>query len=235
MESPHASSRIAKFIARASSYSRRQVEQLIIDKKVTLNGNIVTTPVTFVTDTDTITVEGKPLHKTPVAQLWKFYKPAKIITSKKDQKGRQTIYDVLPKKLQYLTYVGRLDYMSEGLLLLTNDGQLAENLTHPKHALKRTYKVRVHGKLDEKKLKKISNPITIDGVSYNKATIKTLKTGNHNHWLQITLTEGKNREIRKRLAYIDLEVNRLIRTHFHTISLADMKPGEVSEVKDFEL
>jgi 23S rRNA pseudouridine2605 synthase len=226
--------RIAKLIARSGLCSRRDAEKLIAQGVVALDGEPVITPGTTATIDQEITVSGKPLPKLQALQLYQFYKPKGVVTTKKDPQGRTTIYDVLPPALSHLIYVGRLDYNSEGLLLLTNDGGFSRTLEHPTTGLKRTYRVRTHGVLDPNALKRLTKGVTLNGIHYAPLELTIERQGASNHWLTMTLTEGKNREIRKLLESVGLTVDRLIRTHYGPVTLGGLKPGEVLQVPNPE-
>jgi 23S rRNA pseudouridine2605 synthase len=231
---PFPPQRIAKVIARSGLCSRRDAEKLIAAGEVCVDGERITTPALTVTPDQHITVKGKVLTAAQDTQLYKFYKPKAIMTTKHDPQGRATIYTILPSSLKHLLYVGRLDYHSEGLLLLTNDGSLSRTLELPSSKIKRSYRVRVHGVLDVKKLTFLSKGITLEGIHYAPFDWKIEHQGTSNHWLVLILTEGKNREIRKLLASIGLKVDRLIRTNYGPIQLGKLKPGEIEAVHNIE-
>ncbi len=226
------SNRIAKVIAHSGICSRREAEKLITEGKVTLNDQLVIKPGINVTPTDIIKVNGTIVRTQREIKLYKFYKPVGVITSKKDQRGRNTIYDILPKSFAHLIYIGRLDYNSEGLLLMTNNGDFSKKLTDPKNAIIRTYRVRVHGHVSEDKLNLLRKGITIKGIKYAPAEINIESQGNTNSWLTISIREGKNREIRNMLNHIDLQVNRLIRTSYGDIELGNLKIGDIKNISD---
>lgn len=224
--------RIAKIIARVGYCSRRDAEKLILEGKVKLNGKLVTSPALNVTINDDISIEGKPLSKVSNERLWLFYKPVGVITTHKDPQGRPTVFEILPKSMPRVVSVGRLDLNTEGLLLLTNSGELARRFELPSNGLKRIYRCRVFGKLTPSIISALAKGITIDGLQYGKIIVKPEKDQNSmNNWVSVELTEGKNREIRKVFEYFDLRVNRLIRTHYGAYSIDGLKVGEVREVK----
>jgi 23S rRNA pseudouridine2605 synthase len=222
--------RIAKVIARAGICSRRDAEKLIDQKRITLNGEIVQTPATKVSAKDKICVDGEALPQKEELRVWRFYKPVGIVTTNRDEKGRKTVFDILPSSIPRTVSVGRLDLNTEGLLLLTNDGTLAGKLENPKTGWIRRYRVRVHGIVNNNKIKKLEKGISIDGINYAsiKATIDSTK--GTNTWLTVSLTEGKNREIRKVMEFLGLSVNRLIRVSYGPFQLGNMKKGEISEI-----
>ncbi len=222
--------RLAKFMARSGVCSRRQAEQYIIDGRVSVNGQTVETPAFNVTGDERILLDGEKLPERDVTRLWLYHKPAGLVTTHKDDKGRQTVFDTLPDFIGRVISVGRLDLNSEGLLLLTNDGALARELELPQNAWSRRYRVRVHGKIDKKKLQEIEKGVTIDGVSYGKVLITIDSESTTNAWLTITLKEGKNREIRKLMKYASLDVARLIRVSYGPFQLGTLKKGEIKEV-----
>jgi 23S rRNA pseudouridine2605 synthase len=228
--------RLNVFLQRAGVGSRREAERLVAESRVQINGKqaIATTPVE---EGDTVTVDGKPLAPSKRAQprLFILNKPLDVLVSAKDPQGRTTIYD-LPvlkgKNLPRLIYVGRLDVNSEGLLLLSDDGPLAQTLMSPETALPRIYRVRVHGKLDARALALIRKGVTIDGIRYRKAEISQdeEKGGRTNTWYQVTLFEGKNREIRKLMEHFGCVVNRLIRTQYGPFRLGELERGNLREI-----
>lgn len=222
--------RIAKFMARSGVCSRRAAEELIKQKRVTVNGEIVESPAFNVEGTEKILLDGEKLPQIDATRLWIYYKPEGLVTSHKDEKDRPTVFQNLPDGMPRVISVGRLDLNSEGLLLLTNNGELSRKLELPSNGWARRYKVRVHGIVDEKKLSSLANGIEVDGVRYGsvKVEVETLK--GTNAWLLVTLTEGKNREIRKVMKAIGLEVNRLIRLSYGPFQLGSLREGEVKEV-----
>ncbi len=222
--------RLAKFMARSGVCSRRQAEEFIRQQRVTVNGEVVDTPAFNVSGNEKILLDGEKLPEKQENRLWLYHKPVGLVTTHKDEKGRPTVFDNLPVGLPRVISVGRLDLNSEGLLLLTNSGELSRTLELPSNGWSRRYKVRVHGIVDDKKLQNLQNGIVIDGVSYGsiKAVVES-KQGT-NSWLTVTLAEGKNREIRKVMKAIGLEVARLIRLSYGSFQLGSLKPGEVREV-----
>ncbi len=223
--------RIAKRIARAGVCSRRDAERWIEEGRVMLNGKKLTTPAVTVSMSDKIIVDGKPLPKKERPRLWRYHKPVGLVTSHKDEKGRDTVFSKLPEDFPRVISVGRLDLNSEGLLLLTNDGELARRLELPATGWKRKYRVRVHGHPREGELKRLAKGITVDGIRYDaiEATLDSSKGANS--WLTISLREGKNREIRKVMEHLNYPVLRLIRTSYGPLQLGELKEGETDEVK----
>jgi len=222
--------RLAKFMARTGICSRREAEEYIKQERVSVNGKVVSTPAFNVEGNEKILFDGEKLPEAEKTRLWLYYKPVGLITTHKDEKGRQTVFDNLPAGMPRVISVGRLDVNSEGLLLLTNNGELARELELPQNAWSRRYRVRVHGKIDETKLQKIEQGVEIDGVSYGKVSIVLDQEVGTNAWLSVTLNEGKNREIRKLMAFAGLEVARLIRVSYGPFQLGNLKKGEVKEV-----
>lgn len=231
--SPKDGERIAKRIARAGLCSRREAERWIEEGRVSVDGKVLTTAAVVVTDRMKILVDGKPLNKAPESRLWLYHKPVGLLTTHHDPQSRPTIFQSLPKSLPRVISIGRLDLNSEGLLLLTNDGAIARFAELPSTGWARSYRVRVHGKVDEGALIKLSQGITVDGIKYGKIEAEIedrhLK-GRTNTWLFITLYEGKNREIRKVMEHLGLRVNRLIRVSYGPFTLGDLKTGDVREV-----
>lgn len=226
--------RIAKVMARAGICSRRDGERMIEEGRVTLNGEVVETPATLVSENDEICVDGIPLWGTPSTRLWAFYKPREVMTTHKDPEGRPTVFELLPERMPRVISVGRLDYMSEGLLLLTNDGEFARLLELPTSALQRRYEVRVWGDVDPDQLSDLKKGITVDGVTYGPIKARVLEMGRNNHWLEVILLEGKNREIRKVMNHLGLRVNRLIRCAFGNIDIdaLELESGKCIEITD---
>lgn len=222
--------RIAKFLARSGVCSRREAEILINQERITINGATVTTPATMVNGDEDIRFDGEKIKKKDKTRLWLYHKPAGLITSHKDEKDRETVFAHLPAGLPRVISVGRLDLNSEGLLLLTNDGTLSRALELPENGWSRRYKVKVHGTVNEKKLKELEKGTVVEGIEYAPCKITIDTTQQSNSWLTISLTEGKNREIRKLMASIGLTVARLIRLSYGPFQLGSLKKGEVREV-----
>lgn len=222
--------RIAKYLARCGVASRRASEALIEDGKVSVNGVRVTTPAFKVTGRELIKV-GRDIIKRPEpTRLWRYHKPAGLLTTNSDPDGRRTIFQELPKSLPRTITIGRLDYNTEGLLLLTNDGELARALELPSNAFDRTYRARAHGRITQEKLDTLKDGIMVDGEQFGsiKATLER-QTG-ANSWITVTLAEGRKREVRRALETLEMQVNRLIRMSYGPFELKDLKPGAVVEV-----
>jgi len=222
--------RLAKFMARSGVCSRREAEELIKQKRVTVNGEIVESPAFNVNGDEKILLDGEKLPQIEQTRLWLYHKPSGLLTTHKDTADRATVFDNLPPYMPRVISVGRLDLNSEGLLLLTNSGALSRQLELPQNGWKRRYKVRVHGFVDKKKLAELEKGVTIDGVEYGAVKIEFEGQNSANAWLTITLSEGKNREVRKLMKHIGLEVSRLIRLSYGPFQLGSLKRGEVKEV-----
>jgi 23S rRNA pseudouridine2605 synthase len=222
--------RIAKRIARAGLASRREAEKWIEAGRVIVNGKKIDSPALNVTEADDIIVDGKPLGEPERARLWRYHKPAGLITSNRDPEGRTTIFEKLPPTLPRVITVGRLDINSEGLLLLTNDGDLARRLELPSNNWLRRYRVRANGKTSPETLAGLVNGVTIEGVRYGSilATLDSEKGANT--WMTVAIREGKNREVRKVMEHIGLKVNRLIRTSYGPFQLGALERSAVEEV-----
>ena len=223
--------RIAKVIARAGVCSRRDAEKLIAEGRVALDGRTLDSPAVKVRPGQRVTVDGKALPAAEPARLWRFHKPAGLVTAARDPEGRQTIYDRLPEELPRVMPVGRLDITSEGLLLLTNDGGLKRRLELPSTGWIRRYRVRVYGRINQAELDKLAKGVTVDGVTYGaiQATLDSQQASNA--WLTMSLREGKNREIRRVCEHLGLSVNRLIRVSYGPFHLGKLPAGAVEEVK----
>lgn len=228
---PSTGDRIAKFLARAGIASRREVERMIAAGRITLNGNVLDTPAVKVTEADTITVDGKPVGAPDKLRVWRYYKPNGLVTSDSDEKGRRTIFDALPDTMPRVMTVGRLDLNSEGLLLLTNDGELKRKLELPSTGWVRKYRVRVNGYPTDELFEPLRKGITVDGEKFRPMAVTIDRQQGANAWLTVGITEGKNREIRRAMNAIDLSVNRLIRTSYGPFQLLTLEPGEVEEIR----
>lgn len=230
----HKGERIAKKIARAGLCSRRDAERWIEAGRVSVNGKVLQSAACVVNDSDDVVVDGKPLKGKDPTRLFIYHKPAGLVTSHRDEQGRSTIFDHLPSSLPRVVSVGRLDLNTEGLLLLTNDGELSRYLELPSTGWRRKYRVRVHGRVEPKKLDALKNGITVEGVQYKSIEAEIDESAREkmgtNTWLNITLTEGKNREIRKVMEALGLRVNRLIRVSYQPFQLGALNTESVEEV-----
>jgi 23S rRNA pseudouridine2605 synthase len=222
--------RIAKFLARAGLCSRRDAERWIADGRVSIDGSVLTTPAATVTAANQIRVDGKPVETPDRPRLWRYHKPAGLVTTHRDEKGRPTVFAALPKELPRLISVGRLDLASEGLLLLTNDGGLARRLELPATGWLRRYKVRVHGTVEPDRLTALAGGITVSGVAYGPIRAGLERVQGSNAWIAMALAEGKNREVRRVLEALDLQVTRLIRLSYGPFQLGNLARGAVAEV-----
>ncbi|MBU2604968.1 MAG: rRNA pseudouridine synthase [Alphaproteobacteria bacterium] len=222
--------RIAKYLARAGVASRREVERMIEAGDVVVDGVKLTSPAFKVTGRETIKVGRKVISAPEPTRLWRYHKPSGLISTNHDPEGRRTIFDEFPKSLPRIVTVGRLDLTTEGLLLLTNDGELARALELPKNALERTYRVRAQGTVTDYKIADLAAGMTVDGVDYAPITAVFDRENGANSWLTVTLTEGKKREVRRALEAVNLMVNRLIRINYGPFELGDLRPGAVEEV-----
>jgi 23S rRNA pseudouridine2605 synthase len=228
--SPAESERIAKRLARAGVASRRDVEKLIAEGRIKVDGKTVTEPGTKVTAQSRIEVDGKPVAAPETSRVWRFHKPAGLVTTHKDEHGRQTVFDVLPPSMKRVISIGRLDLNSEGLLLLTNDGGIARLLELPSTGWIRRYRVRAFGHVDDSILAGLAKGITVDGVRYAGIEASLDREQGSNLWLTIGLREGKNREIRRVLEALGLKVNRLIRTSYGPFHLGQLPKGAIEEI-----
>ena len=235
MTIPEKASRIAKVIAHAGLCSRREAERWIEDGRVEVDGLRITTPAITVTDSSVILVDGAPLKPAEKTRLWLYYKPKGLITTHADPQGRPTVFEYLPPELPRVISVGRLDLNTEGLLLLTNSGSLSRNLELPSTGWIRKYRARVFGDLDFDHLEKeAAAGLTIDGIHYAPAKMTLSNTQGRHAWIDMEITEGKNREIRKILEHFGLSVSRLIRTAYGPFQLGKMTVEEVIEVRDLQ-
>jgi len=222
--------RIAKRMAAAGLCSRRDAERWIEDGRVSVDGDILTSPAVTVTEQSVILVDGAPLAAAGPARVWRYHKPLGMITTHKDPQGRPTVFDAMPNDMPRVVSVGRLDINSEGLLLLTTDGELARTLKHPDNGWIRRYRVRIHGRPTADEFKKLERGITIDGVRYGPIKIEIDRQQGANAWVTVSLTEGKNREIRRVMTHLGYDVSRLMRTAYGPFQLGSLKLSEVKEI-----
>jgi 23S rRNA pseudouridine2605 synthase len=223
--------RIAKVVSRAGLASRRDAEEWIVQGRVTVNGRVINSPALDVTANDVITVDGKPLPPRERTRLFMFHKPRGLMTTHADPEGRPTVFDNLPEGLPRLISIGRLDFNTEGLLLLTNDGGLARALELPDTGWLRRYRVRAHGEVTQAQLDELKKGVEVEGVKYGPIDATLERDQGANVWLVFAIREGKNREVRNVLAHLGLEVNRLIRVSYGPFQLGELAEGEVEEVK----
>ena len=223
--------RIAKVIARAGLASRRGAEKLISEGRVIVNGEIILSPALNLSPSDRVLVDNKTLPSAQTTRLWRYNKPVGLVTSEKDEKNRKVVFDNLPKNLPRVMSIGRLDLNSEGLLLLTNDGDLKRKLELPSTGWSRKYRVRINGNPSEENLEPLRTGITLNNEKFKPMTILIDRQQGANAWLTITLKEGRNREIRRALNEIGFKVSRLIRISYGPFKLDQLKPNEVEEIK----
>ncbi len=223
--------RVAKVIARSGLCSRREAEGLIEDRRVSVNGAIIESAALDVLPSDKVVVDGKPLLAPEPPRLWRYHKPKGRVTTHKDPEGRPTVFEALPENLPRLISIGRLDFNTEGLLLLTNDGDLARHLELPSTGWSRRYRVRAYGQVTEAQLQDLADGVTIDRVSYGPIEASLEREQGDNVWINVSIREGKNREVRRILEHLGLTVNRLIRVSFGPFILGDLETGQIEEVK----
>lgn len=232
--------RIAKLLARAGVASRREVERMIADGRVAIDGKVLDTAATIIPDLKGVTVDNNPVGKAEATRLFVFHKPTGMLTAERDFSGRPTIYtalrNALPKDAPRVMPIGRLDMNTEGLLLLTNDGELKRAMELPSTGMPRTYRARTFGGITQAQLEELIHGITIEGVRYGRIDANLERGKGVNQWIELTLTEGKNREVRRVLEHFGLEVSRLMRLAYGPFTLGDVQKGRVSEVpqKDVE-
>lgn len=231
--------RIAKLLARAGVASRREVERMIADGRIAIDGKVLDTPVTILKDLRGVTVDGKPVAEPEPTRLFAFHKPTGLITAESDPKGRPTIYtalrNALPRKTPRLMPVGRLDLNTEGLLLLTNDGELKRQMELPSSGIPRVYRARTFGDVTQEQLEELIEGITIEGINYGSIDANLERSTGRNQWIEMTITEGKNREVRRVLEHLGLQVSRLIRTAYGPFELEDLPRGAAREIRKHEL
>ena len=227
--------RIAKLLARAGVASRREVERMIADGRVALDGKPVETPATILQSLRGVTVDGKPVSAAEATRLFAFHKPTGLITAERDPAGRPTIYtalrNALPKDAGRVMPIGRLDLNTEGLLLLTNDGAVKRALELPASKIPRTYRARAFGAVSQEQLEDLIEGVEIDGMRYGSINANVERSSGRNLWIEMTITEGKNREVRRVLEHLGLQVNRLIRVGYGPFNLGDLPRGQAVELK----
>ncbi len=233
--SPKELQRIAKLLARAGIASRREVERMIAEGRVALDGKTLDTPATLLPSLHGVTVDGNPVAEPAPARLFRYHKPAGLLVAERDPKGRPTIYDRLPVGLPRVMPVGRLDLNTEGLLLLTTDGELKRQLELPATGVERSYRARAYGQVSQAQLEDLMLGVEIEGVRYGPIDANIERRTGANVWIELTLTEGKNREVRRVLEHLGLEVSRLIRTRYGPFGLGDMPAGDVDEIRRADL
>ncbi|MBB3990787.1 pseudouridine synthase [Croceicoccus naphthovorans] len=236
---PREGDRIAKLLARAGIASRREVERMIADGRIAIDGEVLDTPATVLTSLRGVTVDGKPVGAPEPTRLFLFHKPAGLLTAERDPKGRPTIYtalrNALPQGTPRVMPVGRLDYNTEGLLLLTNDGEFKRALELPSSGIPRTYRAKAMGKVGQNDLEALFEGITVDGVHYGQIEANLERRNGLQNWIEMTLTEGKNREVRNVLEHLGLQVSRLLRIAYGPFVLADLPRGAAVEVPQVEV
>lgn len=223
--------RIAKILSRAGVASRREAERMIEAGRVAVNGTVLASPAVNVTASDKIEVDGVPLAAPEPPRLWLFHKPAGLVTTERDEKGRPTVFAALPKDMPRVLSVGRLDLNSEGLLLLTNDGAIKRRLELPSTGWLRKYRVRVKGAPTDADFEPLRAGLVLDGERFQPMTVTLDRQQGANAWITVSLREGRNREVRRAMEAVGLAVNRLIRISYGPFRLGELKPGEVEEVR----
>jgi 23S rRNA pseudouridine2605 synthase len=231
--------RIAKLLARAGIASRREVERMIAEGRVRIGEELVTTPATVLPNLKGVSVDGKPVARAEAARLFLFHKPSGLITAERDPAGRPTIYtalrNALPPGTPRIMPIGRLDLNTEGLLLLTNDGELKRAMELPANGVPRTYRARTFGDITQARLEQLMEGIEIDGVRYGPIDANMERRTGRNQWVEMTLTEGKNREVRRVLEHLGLQVSRLLRVRYGPFILGDLPRGAAGEVRQVDV
>jgi 23S rRNA pseudouridine2605 synthase len=222
--------RIAKMIARAGLCSRRDAEKMVLEGRVKVDGAVITSPALNVSATNLVTVDDKPLKAPEAARMWRYHKPPGLVTTHKDEKGRPTVFANLPPGLGRVVSVGRLDFNSEGLLLLTNDGEIARRMEIPAGGWTRLYRARLFGKVTQGDLDRLAQGVTIDGVKYGPIVANLERSKGIYAWASVSLKEGKNREVKRVMESLGLKVARLIRTSYGPFQLGQLAPGAVEEI-----
>ncbi|MBL4717799.1 MAG: pseudouridine synthase [Erythrobacter sp.] len=236
---PEEGDRIAKLLARAGIASRREIERMIADGRIAIAGKVLDTPAVKLANLNGVTVDGKPVGQAEAARLFAFHKPSGLITAERDPAGRPTIYtalrNALPRETGRVMPVGRLDFTTEGLLLLTNDGELKRAMELPSSAIPRTYRARAFGDVTQAQLDDLIEGVEVDGLRYGRIEADLERGSGKNRWIQLTLTEGKNREVRRVLEHLGLKVNRLLRTAYGPFELADLPRGQAVEIRQADV
>ena len=227
---PESGERIAKWLARAGIASRRDAEKLLAEGRVRMNNIVVTHPATFVTAGDLVQVNGKLVDAPDRTRLWRYHKPVGLVTTHRDPEGRPTVFDAVRKEMPRVVSVGRLDLNSEGLLLLTNDGGLARRLEMPANGWLRRYRVRVYGNVQEDALARLAQGVVVEGVRYGAIEAGLDSRKGENAWITVALREGRNREIRRVMAHLNLQVTRLIRIAYGPFQLGTLPRSDVEEI-----
>lgn len=227
--------RIAKYLARAGVASRREAERMIEQGIVTVDGETLTTPAFKVTPAMEVRVDGTRVGAKEPVRVWRYHKPAGLVTTHKDPQGRPTVFEAIAGRLPRVISIGRLDLTTEGLLLLTNDGGLARQLELPANAWTRRYRVRAYGRTTQKDLEALKDGVEIDGVRYGPVRASLDQTQGGNQWITVSITEGKNREIRKLMEHLGLKVNRLIRVAYGPFQLGKLGKGAIEEIPTKQL
>jgi 23S rRNA pseudouridine2605 synthase len=227
--------RIAKLLARAGIASRREVERMITEGRIAINGELLDTAATLLSSLQGVTVDGVPVAAPAQTRLFLFHKPPGYLTTERDPRGRSTIYELLPPELPRLIPIGRLDMSTEGLLLMTTDGGFKRQMELPSTGVPRTYRARAFGEVSQQQLEDLFDGIEIDGIQYGRIEANLERRTGRNQWIEMTLTEGKNREVRRVLEHFELQVNRLIRTSYGPFLLGDLAPGTIVEVLEQDL
>jgi 23S rRNA pseudouridine2605 synthase len=236
---PEEGDRIAKLLARAGIASRREIARMIADGRIAIAGKVLDTPAVKLANLNGVTVDGKPVGQAEAARLFAFHKPSGLITAERDPAGRPTIYtalrNALPRETGRVMPVGRLDFTTEGLLLLTNDGELKRAMELPSSAIPRTYRARAFGDVTQAQLDDLIEGVEVDGLRYGRIEADLERGSGKNRWIQLTLTEGKNREVRRVLEHLGLKVNRLLRTAYGPFELADLPRGQAVEIRQADV
>ena len=222
--------RVAKVIARAGLCSRRDAEKMVLEGLVQVDGVVITSPALNVTQANLVTVNGTPLKAPEAARMWRYHKTPGLVTTHKDEKGRDTVFASLPASLGRVVSVGRLDYNSEGLLLLTNDGEIARRMEIPATGWTRVYRARLFGKVSQKDLDELASGVTIEGVKYGPIVANLERSKGVYAWASVSLKEGKNREVKRVMESLGLKVARLIRTAYGPFQLGQLAPGGIEEI-----